>query len=159
MAATIIKERYYILTPLSCLLGVLVLIATLLLAAASYLRSIDKTMAGYGHMLTSIDATPIHELVQDNQRQLGVLESSLDKGPSLGRGGHQPDLGHRPPVQTRRPLPLFLQRRTHRRRQLPHWQTAPGYQAALCDPGIRRLGRGRPHLVWSLDEFDSASRS
>ena len=45
MAATIIKERYYILTPLSCQLGVLVLIATLLLAAASYLRSIDKTMA------------------------------------------------------------------------------------------------------------------
>ncbi len=35
MPATIIKERYYILTPLSFLLGALVLIATLLLAAAS----------------------------------------------------------------------------------------------------------------------------
>ena len=36
MAAAIIKERYYILTPLSFLLGVLVLITTLFLAAASY---------------------------------------------------------------------------------------------------------------------------
>ncbi|MFQ2820282.1 hypothetical protein ACK3YN_15445 [Aeromonas caviae] len=41
MTAALIKERYYILTPLSFLLGGLVLIATLLLAAASYLSSID----------------------------------------------------------------------------------------------------------------------
>ena len=56
MTAALIKERYYILTPLSFLLGGLVLIATLLLAAASYLSSIDKTVAGYGHMLAALDA-------------------------------------------------------------------------------------------------------
>ena len=86
MAAAIIKERYYILTPLSFLLGVLVLITTLLLAPATSLRSIDKTTPGYDHMLTSIDATLIHEMVLANRRQLGVLEASLDKR-AIARGG------------------------------------------------------------------------
>ena len=36
MAGEIIKQRYYFLTPLSFLLGILVLVATLLLAVASY---------------------------------------------------------------------------------------------------------------------------
>ena len=79
MTAALIKERYYILTPLSFLLGGLVLIATLLLAAASYLSSIDKTVAGYGHMLAALDATLLQDMAQDNRRQLGVLEASLDK--------------------------------------------------------------------------------
>lgn len=85
MAGKIIKQRYYVLTPLSFLLGALVLVSTLLLAAISYLRSIDKTVAGYEQMLTSIDATLIHEMVLDNQRQLAVLEASLDKA-AIARG-------------------------------------------------------------------------
>ncbi|WP_349919090.1 sensor domain-containing diguanylate cyclase [Aeromonas veronii] len=85
MAGGIIKKRYYILTPLSFFLGALVLISTLLLAMASYLRSIDKTVAGYEQMLASIDATLIQEMVLDNQRQLAVLEASLDKQ-AIARG-------------------------------------------------------------------------
>ncbi|MGY3902317.1 diguanylate cyclase domain-containing protein [Aeromonas lusitana] len=85
MAGEIIKKRYYILTPLSFLLGALVLISTLLLAITSYLRSIDKTVAGYEQILTSIDATLIQEMVLDNQRQLAVLEASLDRQ-AIARG-------------------------------------------------------------------------
>ncbi|MGY3941656.1 sensor domain-containing diguanylate cyclase [Aeromonas tecta] len=85
MTGEIIKKRYYILTPLSFLLGALVLISTLLLAVASYLRSIDKTVAGYEQMLTSIDAALIQEMVLDNQRQLAVLEASLDRQ-AIARG-------------------------------------------------------------------------
>lgn len=85
MTGEIIKKRYYILTPLSFLLGALVLISTLLLAVASYLRSIDKTVAGYEQMLASIEATLIQEMVMDNQRQLAVLEASLDRK-AIARG-------------------------------------------------------------------------
>ena len=85
MAGEIIKQRYYFLTPLSFLLGILVLVATLLLAVASYLRSIDKTVAGYGHMISSIEAALLHELVLANRRQLAVLEASLDKA-AIARG-------------------------------------------------------------------------
>ncbi|MCP3291300.1 GGDEF domain-containing protein, partial [Aeromonas hydrophila] len=73
MIQWLISRRYYLLTSLTLLLGTLVLVVTLALATASYLRSIDKTVAGYGHMLSSLDAALIHELVLANQRQLAVL--------------------------------------------------------------------------------------
>lgn len=79
MSGQILKQRYYILTPLFLLLGVLVLVATLLLAFASYQRNVDKMVEGYEQMLTAIDATLIQDMLQRNQRQLAVLESSLDK--------------------------------------------------------------------------------
>ena len=97
MTAALIKERYYILTPLSFLLGGLVLIATLLLAAASYLSSIDKTVAGYGHMLAALDAYLLQDMAQDNRRQLGVLERPWTNRPSLP--------GHRPSIPSG-PLPI-----------------------------------------------------
>ena len=53
MIQWLISRRYYLLTSLTLLLGTLVLVVTLALATASYLRSIDKTVAGYGHMLSS----------------------------------------------------------------------------------------------------------
>ncbi|MGY3870379.1 diguanylate cyclase domain-containing protein [Aeromonas crassostreae] len=81
----VFNRRYYVLTSCTCLLGILVLIATLALAAASYLRSIDKTIAGYGHMVSSIEAALIHEQVLANLRQLAVLEASLDKA-AIARG-------------------------------------------------------------------------
>ncbi len=85
MIQWLISRRYYLLTSLTLLLGTLVLVVTLALATASYLRSIDKTVAGYGHMLSSLDAALIHELVLANQRQLAVLEASLDKA-AIARG-------------------------------------------------------------------------
>ncbi|KAL8188370.1 UNVERIFIED_CONTAM: hypothetical protein K2H54_000028 [Gekko kuhli] len=71
MIQWLISRRYYLLTSLTLLLGTLVLVVTLALATASYLRSIDKTVAGYGHMLSSLDAALIHELVLANQRVYG----------------------------------------------------------------------------------------
>lgn len=160
MAATIIKERYYILTPLSCLLGVLVLIATLLLAAASYLRSIDKTMAGYGHMLTSIDATLIHELVQDNQRQLGVLESSLDKRAiARGEAAINPIWAIAHQFKHDAHSLYFYNARTHRLDSYPHWQAPAGYQAQKR-PWYQALSGEGDDLIWfgPYEEFDSASQ-
>ena len=160
MAATIIKERYYILTPLSCLLGVLVLIATLLLAAASYLRSIDKTMAGYGHMLTSIDATLIHELVQDNQRQLGVLESSLDKRAiARGEAAINPIWAIAHQFKHDAHFLYFYNARTHRLDSYPHWQAPAGYQAQKR-PWYQALSGEGDDLIWfgPYEEFDSASQ-
>ena len=37
--------------------------------------SIDKTVAGYGHMLAALDATLLQDMAQDNRRQLGVMVS------------------------------------------------------------------------------------
>ncbi len=68
MIKWLLTRRYYVLTSFSILLGALVLVVTLALAAVSYLRSIDKTVAGYGHMISSIEAALIHELVLANQR-------------------------------------------------------------------------------------------
>jgi len=97
MIQWLISRRYYLLTSLTLLLGTLVLVVTLALATASYLRSIDKTVAGYGHMLSSLDAALIHELV-------------------LAR---QPALGHCPPDQARQPLHLLLPPADGPHQQLP----------------------------------------
>ncbi len=148
MAAAIIKERYYILTPLSFLLGVLVLITTLLLAAASYLRSIDKTIAGYDHMLTSIDATLIHEMVLANRRQLGVLEASLDKR-AIARGGSAINpiwaIAHQ--FKHDAHFLYFYNTRVDRLESYPEWQVPTGYQAQKR-PWYQTLANDSDELVW-----------
>ena len=150
MAAAIIKERYYILTPLSFLLGALVLITTLLLAAASYLRSIDKTIAGYDHMLTSIDATLIHEMVLANRRQLGVLEASLDKR-AIARGGSAINpiwaIAHQ--FKHNAHFLYFYNTRVDRLESYPEWQVPTGYQAQKR-PWYQTLANDSDELVWSL---------
>ena len=157
MTTGIIKERYYILTPLSFLLGALVLIATLLLAVASYLRSIDKTMAGYGHLLTSIDATLIHEMVQDNQRQLSVLEASLDKR-AIAQGGSAINpiwaIAHQ--FKHDAHSLYFYNVRFDRLDSYPDWQAPPGYQA-WKRPWYQALSSDSDELIWfgPYQEFDS----
>ena len=148
MAATIIKERYYILTPLSFLLGALVLVATLLLAATSYLRSIDKTLAGYGHMLTSIDATLIHEMVLANRRQLGVLEDSLDKQ-AIARGASAINgiwaIAHQ--FKHDAHFLYFYNTRFDRLDSYPDWQMPAGYQVQRR-PWYQTLASDSEELVW-----------
>lgn len=160
VAAAIIKERYYILTPLSFVLGALVLIATLLLAAASYLQSVDKTMAGYGHMLTTIDATLIHELAQDNQRQLGVLESSLDKR-AIARGETAINpiwpIAHQ--FKHDAHYLFFYNVRTNHLDGYPDWRAPAGYEARER-PWYQAIASGGDDLIWfgPYDEFASASQ-
>jgi len=148
MAATIIKERYYILTPLSFLLGALVLIATLLLAAASYLRSIDKTLAGYDHMLTSIDVTFIHEMVQANRRQLGVLEDSLDKQ-AIAKGESAVNaiwaIAHQ--FKHDAHFLFFYNTRFDRLDSYPDWQVPTDYQVQKR-PWYQTLASDSEELVW-----------
>ncbi|MBL0512956.1 sensor domain-containing diguanylate cyclase [Aeromonas media] len=148
MAATIIKERYYILTPLSFLLGALVLVATLLLAATSYLRSIDKTLAGYDHMLTSIDATLIHEMVLANRRQLGVLEASLDKQ-AIARGGSAINgiwaIAHQ--FKHDAHFLYFYNTRFDRFDSYPDWQMPTGYQVQKR-PWYQTLASDGEELIW-----------
>ncbi len=79
MSRSYLNKRYYVLAPLSALLGLLILIVTIIMAIASYLRDIDMTVSGFGHMASSVEASLIHEMVKVNERQLAVLEGSLDK--------------------------------------------------------------------------------
>lgn len=157
MAGEIIKQRYYVLTPLSLLLGALVLISTLLLATASYLRSVDKTVAGYEHMLGSIEATLIQEMVLANRRQLAVLEASLDKQ-AIARGesavnpvwaiAHQfkHDAHHL----------YFYNARFDRISSYPAWEEPPGYQASKR-PWYQTLANDGDELIWfgPYEEFSS----
>jgi len=79
------NPRDYVLVPLSLLFGILVLIATVALVIVNFYRDIDKTIAGYAHMASSVEAAVVHEMVQRNERQLMVLETSLDKQ-AISRG-------------------------------------------------------------------------
>ena len=81
-----LNKRYYVLVPLSALIGLMILIVTIIMAIASYLRDIDMTVSGFGHMASSVEASLIHEMVKVNERQLAVLEASLDKE-KIARGG------------------------------------------------------------------------
>ncbi len=158
MTAALIKERYYILTPLSFLLGGLVLIATLLLAAASYLSSIDKTVAGYGHMLAALDATLFQDMAQDNRRQLGVLEASLDKQAiAAGASAINPiwPIAHQFKYDAH--FLYFYNARTHRLDGYPDWPQPEGYRAQ-ARPWYQTLSGEGDDLVWfgPYPEFDSA---
>ncbi|MFM4718420.1 GGDEF domain-containing protein [Aeromonas bivalvium] len=160
MTAALIKERYYILTPLSLLLGGLVLIATLLLAAASYLGSIDKTMAGYGHMLAALDATLIQEMAQDNRRQLGVLEASLDKRAiAAGASAINPIWAIAHQFKHDAHFLYFYNTRTQRLDGYPDWQQPEGYQAQ-ARPWYQALSGEGDDLIWfgPYPEFDSAGQ-
>ncbi|MFQ2738611.1 diguanylate cyclase domain-containing protein [Aeromonas caviae] len=157
MTAALIKERYYILTPLSFLLGGLVLIATLLLAAASYLSSIDKTVAGYGHMLAALDATLFQDMAQDNRRQLGVLEASLDKQAiAAGASAINPIWAIAHQFKYDAHFLYFYNARTHRLDGYPDWQQPEGYRAQ-ARPWYQTLSGEGDDLVWfgPYPEFDS----
>ena len=148
MTAALIKERYYILTPLSFLLGGLVLIATLLLAAASYLSSIDKTVAGYGHMLAALDATLLQDMAQDNRRQLGVLEASLDKQAiAAGASAINPIWAIAHQFKYDAHFLYFYNARTHRLDSYPDWQQPEGYRAQ-ARPWYQTLSGEGDDLVW-----------
>ncbi|GJA54569.1 hypothetical protein KAM348_19920 [Aeromonas caviae] len=158
MTAALIKERYYILTPLSFLLGGLVLIATLLLAAASYLSSIDKTVAGYGHMLAALDATLLQDMAQDNRRQLGVLEASLDKQAiAAGASAINPIWAIAHQFKFDAHFLYFYNARTHRLDGYPDWQQPEGYRAQ-ARPWYQTLSGEGDDLVWfgPYPAFDSA---
>ncbi len=112
--------------PLSALLGLLILIVTIIMAIASYLRDINMTVSGFGHMASSVEASLIHEMVKVNERQLAVLEGSLDKEKiARGEPADSPHLGYCPSDQARQPLHLLLQPESGSHRQLPGVARAP----------------------------------
>lgn len=159
MVGEIIKRRYYILTPLSVLLGALVLIATLLLALSSYLRSVDKTIAGYRHMLTSIEATLIHEMVLANQRQLAVLEASLDKA-AIARGASAINpiwsIAHQ--FKHDAHYLYFYNARVDRVDSYPTRRVSPSYQPKRR-PWYQALASGDDGLIWFGPYQDYGSRN
>lgn len=148
MIQWLISRRYYLLTSLTLLLGTLVLVVTLALATASYLRSIDKTVAGYGHMLSSLDAALIHELVLANQRQLAVLEASLDKA-AIARGEPADNplwaIAHQ--IKRDSHYIYFYNPQTDRISSYPAWQQPAEYRAA-SRPWYRALSMPGDELIW-----------
>jgi hypothetical protein len=147
MTAALIKERYYILTPLSFLLGGLVLIATLLLAAASYLSSIDKTVAGYGHMLAALDATCSRTWRRTTAASLAYWRRPWTSRPSLP--GHRPSIpsGPLPISSSTTPTSSISNARTHRLDGYPDWQQPEGYRAQ-ARPWYQTLSGEGDDLVW-----------
>jgi diguanylate cyclase (GGDEF)-like protein len=160
MAGEIIKQRYYFLTPLSFLLGILVLVATLLLAVASYQRSIGKTVAGYGHMISSIEAALLHELVLANRRQLAVLEASLDKA-AIARGepADNPIWAIAHQIKLDSYYIYFYNARFDRLSSYPHWERPAEYRADQR-PWYKLLSMPGDEVVWfgPYNEFDSSNQ-
>ena len=160
MIQWVLHRRYYVLTSCSFLLGALVLVATLTLAAVSYLRSIDKTMAGYGHMISSIEAALIHELVLANQRQLAVLEASLDKA-AIARGepADNPIWAIAHQIKRDDHYIYFYNSRFDRISSYPLWEQPAEYSAALR-PWYRVLSMKGDELVWfgPYQEYSSHER-
>ncbi len=160
MIQWVLNRRYYVLTSCSFLLGALVLVATLTLAAVSYLRSIDKTMAGYGHMISSIEAALIHELVLANQRQLAVLEASLDKA-AIARGepADNPIWAIAHQIKRDDHYIYFYNSRFDRISSYPLWVQPAEYRAALR-PWYRVLSMKGDELVWfgPYQEYSSHER-
>ncbi|WP_323972910.1 GGDEF domain-containing protein [Aeromonas hydrophila] len=148
MIQWLISRRYYLLTSLTLLLGTLVLVVTLALATASYLRSIDKTVAGYGHMLSSLDAALIHEMVLANQRQLAVLEASLDKAAiAHGEPADNPLWAIAHQIKRDSHYIYFYHPQTDRISSYPAWQQPVEYRAA-SRPWYRALSMPGDDLIW-----------
>ncbi|MFC5705613.1 diguanylate cyclase domain-containing protein [Aeromonas eucrenophila] len=161
MAGEIIKRRYYVLTPLSFLLGALVLIATLLLALSSYLRSVDKTIAGYEHMLGSIEATLIHEMVLANQRQLAVLEASLDKvAIARGESAINPIWAIAHQFKHDAHYLYFYNARINRVDSYPARSAPPSYQPKTR-PWYQALATDSDKLIWfgPYQDYDSTNQA
>ena len=148
MIQWLVSRRYYLLTSFTLLLGALVLVVTLTLAMASYLRSIDKTVTGYGHMLSSLEAALIHELVLANQRQIAVLEASLDKA-AIARGEPADNplwaIAHQ--IKRDSHYIYFYHPQTDRLSSYPAWQQPVEYRAA-SRPWYRALSMPGADLVW-----------
>ncbi|MGY3914403.1 sensor domain-containing diguanylate cyclase [Aeromonas australiensis] len=127
-----LNKRYYVLAPLSALLGLLVLIVTITMAIASYLRDIDMTVSGFGHMASSVEASLIHEMVKVNERQLAVLEASLDKDKIVrGEPADSPIWAIAHKFKPGNHYIYFYNLKTDRIDSYPDWLAPPGYQASL----------------------------
>ncbi|WP_219276592.1 sensor domain-containing diguanylate cyclase [Aeromonas jandaei] len=127
-----LNKRYYVLAPLSAVLGLLILIVTITMAIASYLRDIDMTVSGFGHMASSVEASLIHEMVKVNERQLAVLEDSLDKDKiARGESANSPIWAIAHQIKPGNHYIYFYNLKTDRIDSYPEWLAPPGYQAAL----------------------------
>lgn len=157
MTGCILKQRYYVLTPLSLLLGALVLIATLLLAFTSYQRSIAKTVSTYEQVLVSIDATLLQEMVQRNKRQLGVLESSLDKAAiARGESAASPVWAIANKIKRDTHYLYFYNARSGRIDSYPEWTIPPGYRPELR-PWYQAMASNSSEPIWvgPYEEYSS----
>lgn len=132
-----LNKRYYVLVPLSALIGLMILIVTIIMAIASYLRDIDMTVSGFGHMASSVEASLIHEMVKVNERQLAVLEASLDKE-KIARGGLADSpiwaIAHK--IKPGNHYIYFYNLNADRIDSYPDWLPPPVIRRR-CDPGIR----------------------
>lgn len=143
-----LNRRYYVLALLSFVLGILVLLATLILAAASYVRDIDKTVAGFGHMASSVEAALIHEMVQVNERQLAVLEASLDKQ-AIARGepANDPSWAITHQIKRNSHYIYFYNPRFDLISCYPEWVRPSGYRASVR-PWYKVLSLPGDKTVW-----------
>lgn len=159
MIQWVINRRYYVLTSCSFLLGALILVVTLTLAAVSYLRSIDKTVAGYGHMISTIEAALIHEMVLTNQWQLAVLESSLDKS-AIARGEPADNplwaIAHQ--IKRDNHYIYFYNPHTDQISSYPAWEQPARYRAA-SRPWYKVLSMEGDELLWfgPYQEYSSSN--
>lgn len=132
MSRSYLNKRYYVLAPLSALLGLLILIVTIIMAIASYLRDIDMTVSGFGHMASSVEASLIHEMVKVNERQLAVLEGSLDKEKiARGEPADSPIWAIAHQIKPGNHYIYFYNLKADRIDSYPEWLAPPGYKAAL----------------------------
>lgn len=80
MAKPSIFSKYnYLLTKIFFSLSVLVFIFTFVLVAAHYQKHANLHQLGYEQMLTTLETTYLYEMIEENERQLSVLISLLDK--------------------------------------------------------------------------------
>ncbi|MGN5290929.1 diguanylate cyclase domain-containing protein [Aeromonas sp. 11P] len=148
MSRSYLNKRYYVLAPLSALLGLLILIVTIIMAIASYLRDIDMTVSGFGHMASSVEASLIHEMVKVNERQLAVLEASLDKKKiARGEPADSPIWAIAHQIKPGNHYIYFYNLKADRIDSYPEWLAPPAYKAALR-PWYQVTALPGDELVW-----------
>ncbi|MGL5947888.1 MAG: diguanylate cyclase domain-containing protein [Aeromonas sp.] len=142
-----INKNYYILAPLTIFLGILVLVGYLSLAIGSFLRDIEQTIDGYGHMGSSVEASLIHDTVNANERLLSVIEESLDKG-AITRGQSPVTPFWAAAAKLRRidHFLMFYNARIDKLHTYPAWPDKQGFDARLR-PWFNALTQG-DDLQW-----------
>lgn len=80
MAKPSIFSKYnYLLTKIFFSLSVLVFLFTFVLVAAHYQKHSNLHQLGYEQMLITLETTYLYEMIEENERQLSILISLLDK--------------------------------------------------------------------------------
>lgn len=73
------EKKSYLMVKVYLILSIIILLVTTLMTGVLYKNQLNGRIISYHYLLNALDNTYIHEMVSDNERQLNILSSSLDR--------------------------------------------------------------------------------